>query len=747
MGARDEGGRHPFALLAAVGEVADGALPFGETVERLLESVVPAFADLALLDARSQDGSLRRLGVRVAAPNRASVENAVMHRRRVGDSPVGVARAVGQSKSHLLAPVTDEHLRAIASGPEDLELLRSLELRAALFVPLRARGRILGAFACAVGLSGRGYGPDDLRYAEVLAGRISLALDNAGLSRMVGELEHQLESTFANLAEAVLVRDASGRMVFANPAAARLLGFDSVEEIKSASPQQLMDLFDAYDEQGGTLDLADLPSSRATTGEVPQPLLVRNVIRRTGAERWLLHKATPVLDQDGEVSMVVNVIEDLTEVKRAELGQRLLAEAGRELSTSLDYEQTLQRVASLAVPRLADWCVVRMRGPHDELAQVAVAHVDRGRVVLAREFGERYPTRMYDGSGAARVVASGESLLVREITPRMIDDAQISDEQAAVVRDLQMRSVIIVPLAVPGQAPLGALTLVNAESGRLFDDRDLAMAEELGRRAGVAVDNARLYTERSRIATTLQQSLLPEALPEIEGFRVASLYRAAGEDSQVGGDFYDAFAVPSGWLVVVGDVTGRGPQAAALTSLARYTIRTAARLLDDPLAALERLNVELRERSQLSLVTIACALLRETAAGTQAAIILAGHPPALCVHGRLVKQVGHFGPPPGAYPVGGWRAETIHLEPGDQLILYTDGVIDTVGTDERFGEERLAGAVAGAAGAADAVQRIDEALAEFAHGPQTDDTAVLAVERVGAETATEDAEVLRNRTG
>jgi PAS domain S-box-containing protein len=732
MGPGHEGEVGRFELLAAIGEVADGSLSFATTVERLLEIVVPEFADLAVLDALGNDGGRRRLGVRIESPNRAEVEAAVMRRRVVVDAPVGLAHAVATSQSSLLSPMTDDHLRLIATSEEDLELLRALRLNSALFVPLRSRGRILGAFACGVGLSGRTYDAEDVRFAEVLSGRISLALDNAGLSRMVGELEQQLESTLANLAEAVLVRAPTGRLVFANQAVVELLGFDSVDDMTTTSSEDLMRLYEAFDESGRRLSLSDLPSARALAGEAAEPLLVRNVVRSTGAERWLLHKATPVFDEQDELTLVVNVIEDVTEVKRAELSQRLLAEAGKELSSSMDYEQTLQRVVRLAVPQLADWCGVSIRGPYDELEQVAVAHVDPEKVALAREFGARSPTRMSDAGGTAEVIRSGRSRLIREITPEMIAHADISEERAALVRDLQMGSVIIVPLAVPGGPPLGAMTLVMAESGRRFEERDLALAEELGRRAAVAVENARLYTERSHIATTLQQSLLPEELPQIAGFQLASLYRAAGDQSDVGGDFYDAFQIPSGWMIVVGDVTGRGPQAAALTSLARYTLRTAARLLDDPLGALAELNTELRTRSQPSLVTIACALLRETAEGTRASVVLAGHPPPYHVHAGVPRQVGSFASPLGAYEAGGWREETITLEPGDQLVLYTDGVTDTVGHGERFGEDRLGDTLAGTAGAPETIQRIDQALKDFADGPQTDDTAVLVLQRVAA---------------
>jgi len=722
-------------LLAAIGEVADGTLSLTDTVKRLLEIVVPAFADLALLDAIGPSGEVRRLGARVEGPARAELEGALLRRRRVVGAPVGVGHALATGQSQLLT-VTEAHLEALATSEHDLELLRALQMRTALFVPLRARGRTLGVFACAVGRSGREYTGRDLRFAEVLAGRIALALDNAGLSERVTGLEQRLEAALANLAEAVLIRDPQGRMVFANQAAARLLGIESADRL-AASSEELMSLYDAYDESGRRLTLDDLPSAPAERGEFPEPLLVRNVVRATGVERWLLHKATPVFNADGSLSMVVNVVEDVTEVKRAELAQRLLADAGQALASSLDYEQTLQLVAQLAVPGLADWCGVSMR-EGDQLEQVAVAHVDPEKVELARNLGQRFPTRLSDPSPAAEVLRTGVPRLLPELSDEMLAALEIDQERLAIIRDLHMRSVIVVPLVAGGRPPIGTLTLVMAESGRTFDPDDLGLAEELGRRAGTAVENARLYTERSRIAAALQRSLLPPELPELPGFRLASLYRAAGDQNEVGGDFYDAFAVPGGWMIVVGDVEGRGAEAAALTSLSRYTLRTAGKLLSDPIAALRELNTALRERPRLSLVTVCCAVLREVDGEAEAEIVLAGHPPAYHVRDGVPDPVGVFAPLLGVYDSAEWEAVSLALRPGDQLVLYTDGVLDTVGEHERFGEARLAEALNGAEGAADSVRRIQAAVGGFAHGPQVDDTAVLAVERAPApETAGE----------
>jgi PAS domain S-box-containing protein len=700
MGSNRPAGGERFELLAAAGEVADGTQLVEDTVARLLGLVVPAFADIATLDSISPEGELRRLGSRVDAPRRREeLEAALLRRRPLPDAPVGLPRAIVSAESQLLTSVTDEQLRMIASSDEDFELLRALELRSALFVPLRARGRTVGALALGVGTSGRRYDEHDLRYAEILSGRLALALDNATLSQTVTGLERRLEAALTNLAEAVLVREAAGRIVFANSAAARLLSLDSVEEVTNATPQQLMELYDVFDEAGGSVDLEDLPSSRAARGEDAEPLLVRNVSRATREERWLLHKATPVFDADGSLSLIVSVIDDLTELKRAELAQRLLAEAGHELSSSLDYEHTLQRVAQLTVPRLADRCGVVMRGEGDSIWQIAMAPVDAGNIALAPEFA----------TGPTEVVRTGRTKVTAE--------------------------VIVVPLAIADQPPIGALSLAMAESGRRFADTDVVLAAELGRRATIAVENARLYAERSEIATTLQRGLLPPDLPEIPGFRLASLYRAAGEQNDVGGDFYDAFEVPGGWIVIVGDVAGRGAEAAALTALSRYTFRTAGKLLSDPIAALEQLNAALRESPALSLVSVCCVMLRFIDGGATAELVLAGHPPAYHLRRGSLSPVGVFAPFLGAYEQGGWEATTISLEPGDQLVLYTDGVIDTVGQAERFGEERLAATLRNAGSAADSVRRIERALIAFAHGSQVDDTAVIAVERLPGERA------------
>jgi PAS domain S-box-containing protein len=526
------------------------------------------------------------------------------------------------------------------------------------------------------------------------------------------------------------VQDAGGRLVYANEAAAAVLGYESASALLATPPSEIVDRYDAFLADGSPLTLERLPGRRVLAGEQPEPLVVRAVEKATGEERWRVVKATGVPGPDGRPQLAVNVVEDITEVKRAELTQRLLARAGEVLSSTLDADEALRLLAIETVPQLADWCSVHLATPTGEIRSVAVAHVDPAMVEVAREYRERWPVRPDEPTGAARVIRTGASELM-EIPDRLLVESVRDPEQLALLRTLGLRSVMVVPI-VAGGPPLGSLSFVSAESRRTFGAADLALAEELGRRAGLATQNSRLYEERTRIARTLQTGLLPASLPEIPGWTSAALYRPAGEENLVGGDFYDAFAVHDGWMMVVGDVVGRGAEAAALTAVARSTLRATGRLVSDPIAMLEQLNRELLERAGTALCTVACLVLRETAGGAEVDVVCAGHPRPLLVRDGRVAPLGRWGALLGAFTGEHWMVQTERIEPGDVVVLYTDGVLDAEGTDERFGEERLERVLRGCGSAESAVSAIDAALSAFQVGEQADDTAVLAIQRIPA---------------
>jgi GAF domain-containing protein len=599
----------------------------------------------------------------------------------------------------------------------------------ALMLPLTARGMPFGTLQLRLGASGRRYPPADLRFADLVAGRVAVVLDNAGLSRKAAEAERRLVAALDTLGEAVTMNAPDGRTVYANRAAVELLRAESVEDLTTREVGEISARFAMSDEHGAEVGIDDFPAFKALAGEdAPDPLLLRNVVRATGEERWLINKVTVLRDAGGSVDRVVNVIEDVTEVKRAQLTQALLAEATGILSSSLDYADTLQRVAEVAVGGLADWCAVDLPAADGRITPVAVAHADPAKVALGREFRERHPIQRDTDEGPARVIAEGVTVQVDAIADADLVAAAADAEHLRMLRELGLAALLIVPLIAGGE-PLGALTLVRSDPLRRFSDADRWLATELGRRAGSAVLNARLYTERATIAAELQHGLRPPSLPEIAGLELATLYRPAGALNEVGGDFYDAFPTPEGWMVVVGDVAGQGARAAALTGLARFTLRTAGQITGDPARAAEQLNQTLRGEPDLSLCTAVCVLLAAgDESGLTATIVSLGHPLPVLLRGGTATELGSPGPLAGAFDDAEWPLTMARLEAADALVLYTDGVFDTVGREERLGEERLLELLAtGPSGAADVVAAVDRALLDFQVGPQSDDTALVAI--------------------
>ena len=399
----------------------------------------------------------------------------------------------------------------------------------------------------------------------------------------------------------------------------------------------------------------------------------------------------------------------------------------------MDLPDTLQRVADLCVPDLADWCSVSIPGEHNDLVTVAVAHTDPEKVALARRIAERNRTSLSEPDGAAAVFRDRTPQLTDPITDEMLVGAALDQEHLETLRALNMHAALIVPMLSRG-ASVGVLALVSAESGRRFDDADVTLACELARRAGAAVENARLYTERSAIAHTLQASLLPDELPGMTGWNASALYLPAGDENQVGGDFYEAIGLDDGWLLVVGDVSGRGAPAAALTARMRHTLRTAVLTTGSVAEALSVLNRELIARPALSLGTAVCVRLFNDS--NQAEVYVAGHPLPFLIQDGRCAQVGDFGPMLGAFAVVDWRPVTVPITPTATIVLYSDGVIDAVGPDGRFGERRLEDVLADAGTAEEAVARVRTALADFQVGAQADDIAVLAAQRALAPVPT-----------
>jgi len=546
------------------------------------------------------------------------------------------------------------------------------------------------------------------------------------------EARGQLEAILQGVADAVTAQSPDGRLLFANDAAATALGFGSPQDLMSAPIATIMDRFEVLEEDGRPFPLEALPGRRALAGEGGAESIVRFRVRDTGEERWSAVKATPIRDTEGNVTMAINVIEDITTHKRAELAQRFLARSGEVLASSLNPDELLAEVAHLAVPEVADWCAIDLTTPSGGVERKALAHVDPDMLERATELSERYPSDPDAPAGVHQVIRSGQPELYPEIPDELLRQGAADDEHYGELKTIGMRSAIIVPMTTHGRT-LGAISFVSGPSGRRFDEQDVELAQELARRCAAAVDNARLYMDRSYIARTLQQSLLPVELPDIPGIETAARFRPTGEGNEVGGDFYDMFETGNrGWAVVMGDVCGKGPDAAAVTALARYTLRAAAMRERLPSRTLAVLNEALlRQRDDRRFCTVAYAYLETLDRGARVGISCGGHPLPLLLraHGS-VETAGAPGTLLGVVPDPDLEDRAVTLEPGDALVFYTDGVIESRGGSAGvLDERRLTELVATCAGGgADAIAaKVEEAAVLSQDGRPKDDIAVLVL--------------------
>ena len=363
-----------------------------------------------------------------------------------------------------------------------------------------------------------------------------------------------------------------------------------------------------------------------------------------------------------------------------------LAQVSLELASSLDYELTLSNIADLSVPTLADWCAVDIASDSGP-AQLAVAHVDPEKVKWARELQERYPPDYDVPYGVGNVFRTGVSEFYPDITDDMLVASARDEEHLQLARDLHLRSAIVVP--IPGRTQtLGTLTLIRSGAAAAFAPSDLSLAEEVGRRAGVAIENAILYAQSQDVALQLQRAVLPEAVDGLPHWEVAAQYSPGGRGG-VGGDFYDAVALPDGSLALaVGDVMGHGLRAAAAMAQIRAATRAYLSLDPDPAAVIGKLDVMFERLRITSLVTLFYAVA-DLATGTLR-FSNAGHYPGLIVAPGAEPTVLSA---PTRLPLGAGGDDrvthTVAFGAEDVLVSFTDGLVERRGEVIDTGLDRL----------------------------------------------------------
>jgi PAS domain S-box-containing protein len=436
------------------------------------------------------------------------------------DTSIHAVEAIQTGKTQFVPKITPDNIDHIPDAFVQ-DASRRLQLRSAMHVPLTARGKKLGSLTLMRGESGQDFRQEDLPLAEELGRRIALAIDNAQLYREAQQQREQLRVSLTSIGDAVIATDTQERVTFINPVAGELTGWTPQEAVG----QPLTTVFNIINET--SREKVESPVTEVLReGRIVGLANHTLLIAPDGRETPIDDSGAPITDDAGNISGVILVFRDITEQKRTEAAQRFLDESTQVLSSSLDYQVTLQNIARLVVPALADWYSLSIPSEDGQLLEhLLVHHTDPQMEKLADTMLRLYPVPIDAPLPSAEAYRTGKTILVPDIPPEMIDSIQDEFTRTTLHR-LKLRSVMNVPLAARGQK-LGMLVLNTAESGRRFSPKDTPLIEELCRRIAIAIDNARLYREaekeiqhRKQVENELRKSeeqlrLITDSLPVI----------------------------------------------------------------------------------------------------------------------------------------------------------------------------------------------------------------------------------------
>ncbi|MGY1824281.1 SpoIIE family protein phosphatase [Geodermatophilus sp. SYSU D00079] len=405
-----------------------------------------------------------------------------------------------------------------------------------------------------------------------------------------------------------------------------------------------------------------------------------------------------------------------------------LLDAARLMASTVGVAETAERLAELAVPRLADLCVIDLATEHG-LVRPAARHGDPRRQAEVAELQERHLPHRSTPHPSVRAMTEGRTVWVREVTDRFLAEITGDERHLEIARSLDLRALVCVPLMAEGRA-LGVLTLAADRRRGPFTAADVEVAEQLALQVSLVVDKAQRFEREAQTSHTLQRNLLPPVPPSVPGLALAVRYLAASQGADVGGDFYDVVPLPGSEVgLAVGDVVGHDITAAAVMGQLRSVYRALLADRPPPSAVIDRLQAGW---SLLGLQRMATALFAALDPATgQLRIASAGHLPPLLVsggHAELldVRPSRMLGAPPAPAPAAEWAGV---LPPGATLLLYTDGLVESRDADLDVGLDALL-EVAARADTADPDRLCDRLLGDLAAGGRADDVALLAITRL-----------------
>jgi PAS domain S-box-containing protein len=495
------------------------------------------------------------------------------------------------------------------------------------------------------------------------AGQLFNLLSGSRPDPAVERLHQHMAEVVRGSQDAVLSKDLDGIVTSWNPAAEHMYGYSAAEAI--GRHISFLVPADHKDEEKVILE-------RVCRGERLETYETER-IRADGVRISVSLTVSPIRRAAGDLVGASVIARDITSEKRGRDAEAFLVAASRKLDVSLDSKETARTIVGTAVPALAEICVIDFLRTDGWLGESVVAGVDPEAAAAVERIRHKAPLDPDGEHPVAQVLRSGMPTNWRDLrAAAVIDQVAQSEEHRRLIEDAGYRSAAVVPLVARGRT-LGVLSFLYASSDLRYDPEDLAFLSELGDRAAMALDNANLFEEKSRIAQNLQRGLRPPKPTHVPGLQVSVVFEPAGEGSEIGGDFYDVIPTEDGCWLLIGDVAGKGSAAAGVSVAVRHTVRSLCREIADPGEVLARVNELLTEGDSLhDFATAQLIRMQRDGSGWTLKLAAAGHPPAVHVSAAGARKLG------GGSLLGAWEVPDIECHEatlGDQesLVLATDG--------------------------------------------------------------------------
>lgn len=532
-------------------------------------------------------------------------------------------------------------------------------------------------------------------------------------------LRQHLAEVVRGTHDAVLSKDLDGIVTSWNPAAARLYGYSPEEAIG-----RHISFIVPPDHHGEEKTILD----RVKRGERLETYETER-IRADGTRVAVSLTVSPIRSPLRGLVGASVVARDITAEVRRRRAQEFLVAASRLLDSSLDPTETARTIVSTAVPELAELCLIDFRRADGWLGDSVVAGRDPEMAARLERIRREKPLDPNGEHPVAQVLRLNQPMVWRDLTaPEVVDKIAQSSEHLQLMRDAGYNSAAVVPLVARGRS-LGALSFLHAQKDMRYDSGDLEFLAELGERAALALDNARLYKERDRVAKNLQRGLRPPRPAEVPGLEISVVFEAAGEGIEVGGDLYDVLPSEDGCWVLVGDVAGKGSTAAGVSVAVRHSVRGLTREIDEPDEVLRRVNELLIGGESLNdFATAMLVRLRRREQGWDLVLAAAGHPPAVLTGAEEPELLGG-GSVLGAWPEPNVERHERTLGAGETLALCTDGWLEAGPVASHQGPEAFAEMTQALSGLEleEVTQRLRADAVGRSSGSLRDDLVVLAI--------------------